>query len=375
MLPQPVHAANIGRVISLKAGLPYACPAMTVHRNCASGIESVTTAASRLLLGEHRVVIAGGVESMSQIPLIYRPEMANWFSAVSTARSVRQRLLAMAQFRMRYLRPIVGIVAGLTDPTCGLVMGQTAENLSREFGIDRGEQDRFALLSHQKASRAQSDGRFEKEIVPFPVPPHYAQFLSHDDGIRHDQTEHALKKLRPYFDKACGTVTVGNTCSITDGAAALMLMKASTARDWGICPLGYFRHWAYAGLAPERMGLGPAFAIAKVLQQSNMHLQDIDLIEINEAFSAQVLANFKACSSPRFCQHELGLSRAIGDLDLDRVNIHGGAIALGHPVGATGTRLILGMLTALHATKQQTGLVSLCVGGGQGAAMIVERAS
>ena len=371
---QPAHAANIARVISLKAGIPQSTVAYTVHHNCASGMQSLTTAALQIQSGNADLVIAGGTESMSNIPLMYGPKMTAMFIRLMRARTLRQRLKVIASFRLSHLMPIIALQLGLNDPVCGLNMGQTAEVLAREFGITRDEQDAFALESHRKAVAASEAGRFAEEIVPLAVPPNYYDVQLEDDGPRPEQSTEALAKLKPYFDRHAGTVTPGNSCSITDGAAALMLASEEKANELGIKPLGYITGYAYAALSGRRMGLGPVYATAKLLEQSGGQLSDFDIVELNEAFAVQVIANQRAFESKSFAQEHLNRSAALGELDPDRLNVNGGAIALGHPVGATGTRLVLTALKELHRRNQQKALATLCVGGGQGAAIALEAA-
>jgi len=369
---QPANAANIARVVALKAGLPERVPAYTVHRNCASGMESITTAASKLLTGEHTVVLAGGTESMSNIPFLFSKKMKTFFTELMKAKTPGQKLGVLARFRMGYLKPVIGVLEGLTDPVCGLVMGLTAENLSRDFNITRDDQDKYALESHQKAVKAQKDGKFTDEIIPIPLPPKYKTFQEHDEGPRANQSIEALAKLRPYFDRKAGTVTVGNACPINDGAAAVLLMTESEAKKRKLKPLGYMSAFAYAGLDPSRMGLGPYYATAKLLGAGKYSMSDFDLIELNEAFAAQVLANVKAFSDADYGKEKLGLDAPLGDIDIAKLNVNGGAIALGHPVGTSGTRIVITLLRELRRSGKQRGLATLCVGGGQGASLVLE---
>ncbi len=369
---QPMNKANIARVIALKSGLPNSIPAYTVHRNCASGAESVTTAAAKINAGEANIFVTGGTESMSNIPLMFSKKMEVFFAKLMRSKSIGQKLNTLLSFRPKDLQPVIGIVEGLTDPICGLIMGKTAEVLAREFQINRAEQDDFALLSHKRAVNAQEAEVFDKEILPLPMPPAYKSIQSADDGPRKDQSLHALKKLRPYFDRHNGTVTVGNSCPLSDGAAALVVMSEENARNLGYDPLGYLIDYAYAGLEPNRMGLGPVYATAKLLKNSKINFNDIDLIELNEAFAAQVIANERAFASNDFAQTYLGRSQKIGDIDRNKLNVNGGAIALGHPVGTTGARLILTLLKELRRQNKQLGLATMCIGGGQGGAMLVE---
>jgi acetyl-CoA C-acetyltransferase/acetyl-CoA acyltransferase len=367
---QPAEAANIARVTALRAGVPEAVPGFTVHRNCASGMEAVADAHYRLVAGEARLVLAGGTESMSQIPLQFGFEYSDWLEGVMRAKTPLQKAAAFAGFKPRYLAPRIAIAEGLTDLTCGLNMGETAEVLSREFRITREQQDEFALMSHQRAIAARE--RLREEIVPvFPGP--RFDMVQDDVGPREGQTLEALAKLKPYFDRKNGTVTVGNSCQITDGAVALLLADDVTARSWPVPPLGRLRGFAFAGLSPRRMGLGPVHAMALALRRARLELQDVDLVEINEAFAAQVLACLAASASEKFAREELERTRPLGEIPLDRLNVNGGAIALGHPVGSSGARLLLTLLMEMRRRKLRRGVAALCVGGGQGAAFILER--
>ncbi len=366
----PADAANVARVIALLSGIPRDRIAHSVQRNCASGFESITTAAQLIRLGEATTVLAGGVESMSRIPLLYNREATDLFFRLEKAKSWRQRLGAMLRFRPRHFKPVVGVQQGLTDPVCGLIMGETAELLADDFHITRQEQDEYALESHRRAADAQKRGVLAEEIVPVPAEV-AGRAVPEDVGLRKDQTLEALAKLKPFFRKG-GTVTVGNSSMITDGAAAVLVMPGEAARAEGRRPLGYLRGYAYAGLDPSRMGLGPAYATSKVLQQLGLTLRDIDLVELNEAFAAVVLANERAFASDTFAREQLGRSEALGALDRSRLNVNGGAIALGHPVGATGTRLVLTLLKELRRRKLRRGLATLCGGGGQGGALVLE---
>ncbi len=369
---QPPQAANIARVIALKAGIPARVPAVTVQRNCASGMEAITTAALKISAGYGRVFIAGGVESMSGIPLLFPKEYADFLNRLSRAKKPREKLAVLLQFRLRMLRPEIALMQGLTDPVSGLIMGLTAENLAREFAIRREDQDAYALLSNQRALEAVREGTLDGEVQPVPVPPRYDAVLTADNGPRENQSIEALARLKPYFDRKNGTVTAGNSSQITDGAAALVLMSEKDARARGLEPLGYLREFAYAGLEPERMGLGPVYATSALLDRSGASMSDIRYVEMNEAFAAQVIACEIAFGSDAFARQYLGRDHRLGELDRDRMNSQGGAIALGHPVGMTGTRLVIHTLRELRRRKENTGLATLCVGGGQGAALLLE---
>jgi acetyl-CoA acetyltransferase family protein len=369
----PPEAPNIARVIALLAGIPQERISHTVQRNCASGMEAITTAAQLIQLGQAETVLAGGTESMSQIPLLYNREATEQFLRLSRAKSWLQRLRVLLQFRPRHFRPVPAVKLGLTDPVSGLNMGETAEVLAEEFGVSRAEQDALALESHRRTIAAQERCILSEEMVPVSGET-LAQPVKQDFGPRADQSLEALARLKPVF-KGGGTVTAGNSCSITDGAAAVVLTSGAAARAAGRQPLGYLRAFQYVGCDPRRMGLGPVFATSKLLERTGLSLRDIDLIELNEAFAAQVIANERAFASRQFAEKELSRSEALGTIDRERMNVNGGAIALGHPVGATGTRLVITLLKELKRRRLQRGLATLCVGGGQGAALLLENAS
>ncbi|MDP1835716.1 MAG: thiolase family protein [Chlamydiales bacterium] len=365
----PVHAANPARVIAMKGGLAQSTPAVTVSRNCASGVESIAQACNKIRLGQAKIMIAGGAESMSHFPILFPDSMRRWMMGYGKSKSLWQKLKSILSIRPSFFKPHI---AGMTDPLCGLNMGQTAEVLVREFAVSRDEADRFALASQQRAARAKAAGRLEDEIVPLPLPPKYKAIQQFDDGIRENQTIQALQALPPVFDRLSGTVTAGNSSQLTDGAGAVLLMPEAEAKARGLKPLGYIRNYAAAALQPSRMGLGPAFAVSKLLEVTGLALDDFDLIEINEAFAAQVLAVMKAMASTSFAQKELGRDTAVGEINPDILNVNGGAIALGHPLAASGTRLVITILKELKRRGSSLGLVTMCVGGGQGQAVAVE---
>ena len=369
---QPAHAANISRVIALRAGIPKHVPALTVHRNCASGMEALTSGVQRLLLGDADIIAAVGVESMSNIPLLYNKHMVQFFSRLMKAKTMFQRLKVFSSFRFRHLAPVVALKLGLTDPVCNLLMGNTAENLSREFKISRDDQDVFSLQSHLKALHAQDNGFFNDEIIPVQLPDKYNDTIIMDNGPRKGQTIEALKKLKPYFDRKLGSVTVGSSSQVTDGAGACILMRESLVKERGIKPLGYISGYAYAGCDPHRMGLGPTYASYKLLRTYGLSMDDFDLVEINEAFAAQVLANVAAFESKAFAKKEFGDSTPLGVIPQEKLNVNGGAIALGHPLGASGIRISMTLLYELHRRELKRGLATLCVGGGQGGSLILE---
>jgi acetyl-CoA acyltransferase len=365
---EPPGSANIARIIAVKAGLPVSMPAFTVNRNCASGMEAVVSAMNRITQGDAQIVIAGGAESMSGFPVTFSKSMRDFLVSLNKSKTWQQKLKTLMALRPSFFKPQSPTIS---DPLCDLSMGQTAENIIREMHIPREEQDKFALMSQVRAMNATKNGRLAEEIVPVPVPPKYKKVQMVDDGPRDNQTLEALAKLRPVFDKTNGTVTAGNSSQVTDGAAALLLMKESKAKELGFKPLGYITEYASAGLEPSRMGLGPAFAISKLLKKSGLNLKDIDLIEINEAFAGQVLAARKALASDEFAKKELGRDSAVGEIDLEKLNVNGGAVALGHPLGASGARLILTLLLELRKRNKRLGIASLCIGGGQGEAVLL----
>lgn len=370
---QPADSANVGRVVALRAGIPESVPAITVHRNCASGFEAVTQAAEKMLAGRGDIFIVGGVESMSHIPLLYSHEAATKFGAFARAKNLSQKLGVLSSFRPGDFQPQIGLLLGLSDPVCGCNMGQTAETVSRDFQIEREEQDAFAMRSHHKAVAARE--RLKEEITPVYLPKakNGQTFMDQDNGPRENQTMEALAKLKPAFERETGTVTAGNSSQITDGAAALLLMTERALKESGLSPLGRLEGYAYAGLDPSRMGLGPVYAIHRAEQRTGLGLKDAEIIEINEAFAAQVIACQKAARSETYCREHLQRETPLGEIPDEILNVNGGGIALGHPVGVTGARLVLTALKELHRRRANRALVSLCVGGGQGGALWLNR--
>ncbi len=359
----PVDAANIARVIALRAGVPKEKPAHSVSRNCASGIESVVEAARLIETGEADVVLAGGVENMSQIPFLYREKVKEVLTAAGMAKSAGQRVAAFSRMPWGQLfNPVIGLKEGLTDPVCDLNMGETAEVLAKEGSISRQAQDEFALRSHQKATAARS--RLAEEIVAVPVPPDFDRVALLDNGVRENQSLEALAKLKPYFDRKFGSVTPGNSSQITDGGAAVVVASEEFVARRGLTPLGRVAGWGFAGLEPERMGLGPSRSTPVALRRAGFSMTGIGLVEMNEAFAVQVLANLAAFEK----------DPDLGPIDERILNVNGGAIALGHPVGSSGTRLILTLLLEMRRRKVSRGLATLCVGGGQGASILLEAA-
>lgn len=368
---QPSDAANVARVISLMAGIPKSKRAYTVSRNCASGLEAIASAAEKIKAGQVKIVIAGGAESMSNAPLLFSKDAANLFLKLGRAGSPLERLGVLMQFRPKHFAPLSAIQMALTDPSCGLNMGQTAEVLAKKFAISRERQDAFALESHRRviASRA----FLAEETMSVFLPPGYEKTVSRDNGARENLTLEKLAKLKPVFDKASGSVTAGNSSQITDGACALLVMERSKAESLGLEILGRIAAVDTIGLEPREMGLGPVFVIEKILRQTGLTLKDIELFEINEAFAVQVLAGLEALSSQKFAQENFPSRQTVGDIDPALLNVNGGAIALGHPVGTSGARLVLTCFKEMKRRGLHRGIAALCVGGGQGSGILLER--
>ncbi len=368
----PADAANIARVIALRAGVPERVPAYSVQRNCASGMQAVASAYTQIIAGMSEIVLAGGVESMSSYEYYMSRKLRDAITALQRGKTTGARIGALVSLRPKDFVPVVGLVKGLTDPVSGMIMGETAEVLVRDFNISRREQDELALTSHRRWTAANEAGKFKNEIVPFYVPPGFEP-VEEDVGPRKNQTMEALAKLHPYFDRRYGTVTPGNSSPITDGAAAAVVMSAERAQALGLKPLGKIRAVAFAGFEPSRMGISPLYAAHKVLKLAGMTMKDIDLIELNEAFAAQIIAVEQAAVSNKYFARHLPGEKPIGEFRRDIMNVNGGAIAVGHPVGSSGLRIIITLLKEMERRGLGTGLATLCIGGGQGGAVIVER--
>jgi acetyl-CoA C-acetyltransferase/acetyl-CoA acyltransferase len=367
----PPKYPNIGRVIALESGLHKNTRGHTVHRNCASGMEALAQGYLNIVAGRSDLIFAGGVESMSQMPLIFGRQMTELFIKLMKAKSLSEKIKVMASFRLPYLNPVVAIEVGLTDPFCGLNMGQTAELLAREFGISREEQDIFANESHLKVTKAQMEGRFNDEIVPLLVGKKLDRIVDQDIGPRSNSSVEGLGKMSPYFEKKSGTVTIGNSCPITDGGSMVLLASEKAVLQHQLKPMARIIDYQFVGLEPERMGMGPLKAMDQVLRKTGMTLNEMDLIEINEAFAAQVLAVLKAAKDTTLA-NKFAVPKALGEIPAKKLNVNGGAIALGHPVGSTGSRLVVTLAHELKRRKAKYGLASLCIGGGQGGAVIIE---
>ena len=361
---------NIGRVVALRMGCGDAVPGWTVMRNCASGMQALDSAVANIRLGRSELVLAGGVDALSHAPLLFSEAMTRWLANWFATRSVGQKLRALKSLPLRHLAPVIGIMKGLTDPVIGQLMGQTAENLAFKFGITRAEMDAFAVHSHQRVAAAQDAGHYADEIVP--LIGRDGTVFAADDGVRHDSSVEALAKLNTLFDKKYGRITPGNSSQISDGAAWLVLASAAAVERHGLQPRGRIVDSQWAALAPAQMGLGPVHAAMPILQRHGLAPNDLDVWELNEAFAAQVIACLRAFDDDDYCRQHLGVEAAPGAPDMARLNVDGGAVALGHPVGASGARIVLHLLNVLHRTGGQRGLASICIGGGQGGAMLVE---
>lgn len=365
--------ANISRIIALRLGCGDAMPAYTVQRNCGSGMQALDNAAEEIATGRSNLVLAGGTESMSRAPLILSPQMTDWLAAWGAAKTAVVRAKLLTQLQLNYFSPIVGLIRGLSDPLVGLSMGQTAEKVAYRFGITRLQMDEFALESHKRLAAAYDQGYLSQEITP--IYDKKGNYYMVDDGLRRDTTLEKLATLKPFFDKKFGLVTAGNSSQVTDGSTFLVLASADAVKQYKLPVLGKIVHTVWAALDPSEMGLGPAYASALLLKQMGMKLDDIDYWEMNEAFAAQVLGCLAALKDPKFCEKNLGLSSAVGEIDRSRLNVDGGGIALGHPVGVSGARITLHLLNVLRRNNAKYGIATMCIGGGQGGAMLVENVS
>ncbi|MGZ5079951.1 MAG: acetyl-CoA C-acetyltransferase [Usitatibacter sp.] len=362
--------ANIARVVSLRLGCGEKVPAWTVMRNCASGMQALDSAAVNILAGRSSLVLAGGTDAMSHAPLLYGPAMVNWLAQWYAAKSFGQKAGLAVKFRLANLAPVIAILRGLTDPIVKISMGSTAEIVAERFGITRRMMDEFAVESHRRTAFAQDNGRMT-EVEPMYGPD--GTVYAADDGVRRDSAVDKLAKLKPVFDRTYGNVTAGNSSQVTDGAAMLILASEDVVSEYGLKPLGRIVDSHWGALDPAEMGLGPVHAITPLLMRYGLAWDDIDAAEINEAFAAQVLGCLAAWESASYCKEHFGLDRAFGRLDRAKLNVDGGAIAIGHPIGASGARVVLHVLKVLERTGGKRGVASLCIGGGQGGAMLVER--
>lgn len=365
-----VLAPNIAREVALLPHFPKSIPAFTVSRACASANQAITDAADQIVLGHADVIIAGGAESLSTVPILHSRGFADALMAASRAKSVGGRVRALTKIRPRDLVPITPAIA---EPTTGETMGQSAEKMAKINYVSREEQDQFALRSHRLAQAGTADGRLTAEIAPVWVPPRYEASLASDNGIREDTTIEQLRALRPVFDRRYGSVTAGNASPLTDGAAAVLLMSEERARALGYPPMGFIRSYAYAALDPgEQLLMAPVLAAPVALARAGLTLPDMDLIEMHEAFAAQVLSNLRGFESRDWAERA-GFTEPVGEVDFAKLNVMGGSIAIGHPFGATGARITTTLLNELARRGGQFGLMTVCAAGGMGFAMVVER--
>ena len=366
-----LYAPNLGREVILRLKLPRTVTGTTVNLACASSNRAITGGAEAILAGQAQVVLAGGAESLSTVPITYSRSASQRFIEASRAKSVAKKASILTRLRPKDLAPVAPAIA---EYTTGQTMGQSCEKMAKENGISRQAQDEIALHSHRAAYRATVEGRFARQIVPTFVQPGYGEAVTEDTGIRSDSTMGALGALSPVFDKSYGTITAGNSSPLTDGASAVLLTSEKKAEELGLEPLGYIRSYAYASLDPGTQLLqGPAYAAPQALDRAGLKLEDLDLVEMHEAFAAQILSNLKAFASKKFASEELGRSKPVGEVDLDRFNVNGGSIAIGHPFGATGARVTMQLLNELWSRDHQLGLLTVCAAGGSGFAMVVER--
>jgi acetyl-CoA C-acetyltransferase len=369
IIPGP-DEVNIARLVSLRLGCGKQVPAWTVQRNCGSGMQAIDSAATDIAFGRADLVLAGGTEAMSHAPVLLPPHAVELLGAWQQARNIGERLRLMARLRPAHFRLVSGLLQGLTDPFANLSMGQTAEILARRFAVSREQMDAFSCESHRRLARAQDEG-WLPEIEPLYAPD--GTVFDHDDGVRRDSSMVRLARLKPAFDRPFGLVTAGNSAQVSDGAALLLLASSDAIEKYRLPVLGRIIDCAWAGVEPSQMGLGPVHAMAPLLLRQGLTSQDIDYWEINEAFGAQVLACQAAWSSDDYARHELGLKEAFAPIPPEHLNVDGGAVALGHPVGTSGARIVLHLLNILKRTGSRRGMAALCIGGGQGGAMLLER--
>ena len=364
--------ANIARIVALRLGCGKSVTAWTVQRNCASGMQALDSAAKDIASGRCDLVLAGGTEAMSHAPLLFNKDMTNWMAGIMGARSWKTKLAEYVQFRPSYLKPVIALLSGLRDPVVNLSMGQTAENVAFRFNITREQMDEFALTSHQRVMAAQEDKHLSEVETVYA---NNGEFFPLDDGVRADSSMERLAKLKPFFDKPFGSVTPGNSSQVTDGAAMLLLASKDAVQKYRLPVLAKIVDTEWAGVDPTEMGLGPVYATQQLLKRQQRNLDNIDYWEINEAFAGQVLGCLRAWESEEYCREYLGMDHAMGSIDPERLNVDGGAIALGHPIGASGARIVLHLAKTLRRQNAKTGVATICIGGGQGGAMLIENVS
>lgn len=361
---------NPARVAALRLGMGEAMTAFTVQINCGSGMQSIDTAFRTIEAGKADLILAGGTEALSHAPLVLRRDATEWFGRFATAKNVGQRLAALGRLRPRFFKPVIGLERGLTDPVTDLNMGQTAEVLAHLFAISREAADAYALESHKRLARAQAEGDLKGEVIP--AVGRDGTLYEADDGVRPDSSMEKLAKLRPAFERSYGKVTPGNSSQITDGACWVVLASEAAIERYGLTPLARIVDSEWAALDPSIMGLGPVLSATPMMKRRGLAREVIDLWELNEAFAAQVLACLAAWEDEAFCRDVLGLGEAFGRVEHRRLNVDGGAISLGHPVGTSGNRIVLHLANAMKRRGDRRGIATECIGGGQGGAMLLE---
>jgi acetyl-CoA C-acetyltransferase len=361
--------ANIARIVALRLECKERTPAYTVHRNCASGMQAIDNAFEDIQLGRHNLILAGGTEVMSRAPVMFNEKFVCFLADLAGAKTFGKKLSVMMRFKFSFLKPIIALLCGLTDPINGLSMGQTAENVAQKFKISRKDMDEFSVESHQRLAKAYMEKNMG-EVVP--LYDDKGKLFESDTGLRPDSSVEKLAKLKPFFDKKFGDVTAGNSSQVTDGAAVVLLASAEAVKQHHLPVMARIVDIEWAGCDPAFMGLGPVYASTPLLKRNNLTLNDIHYWEINEAFAAQVLGCVKAWENDEFCKKELGLEKAFGSIDRSRLNVDGGAIALGHPIGASGARIVLHLSKVLRRNNARYGVATICIGGGQGGAVLIE---
>lgn len=361
---------NPARVAALRLGMGDEQVAFTVQINCGSGMQSIDTAFRYIRDGSHEMILAGGTEALSHAPLVYNREATEWFGGMAQAKGPMDKAAKLTEWRPDFFSPVIGLERGLTDPITALNMGQTAEVLAHRFGIDRETADAYAVDSHERLAAAQADGRLDHEVLPAFDRDGVAH--AKDDGVRPDNSMAHLAKLNPAFEKPYGKVTAGNSSQITDGASWVILASETAVKAHGLEPIAQLVDSEWAALDPSIMGLGPVLASTPLAQRHGLSVDDIDLWEINEAFAAQVLSCLAAWQDDDFCREVLGYDAAFGRIDRGRLNVDGGAISLGHPVGASGNRIVLHLANAMKCKGVRRGIATECIGGGLGGAMLLE---
>jgi acetyl-CoA C-acetyltransferase len=364
---------NIGRIIALRAGCGDKVPGWTVQRNCASGLQAVDNVYQDIANGRYELGLAGGTEAMSRAAFLFSDEFVNWFANLNAAKTLHEKLLAALKFRPKYLMPVFSLLRALNDPVVNLSMGQTAEKVAYMFGISRREMDEFSVRSHQRVVAGMAAGNFANELIP--LFDWQGKCYEADNGVRADSNVEKLATLKPSFDKPFGMVTAGNSSQISDGAAVLLLASQAAVDKYKLRPIARVVDVAWQALDPSVMGLGPALAIGQLLIRNKLTLDQISYIEINEAFACQVLGCVRALADLEYCKQNFGIDKPLGTINQEILNVDGGAIAIGHPVGASGARLTYHMAQTLKKNNTKLGIASLCIGGGQGGAILLENVS